>query len=121
MGRVVIALAALLALAIGHTCGAATNELRVSDACQWDGFESAVQRFSRIIQVRCPPASHLAAGPAASAVLQGGDVAPPSDCRVARQLLDGDGMSAHSLHQVSKPPDTPPHPPPSTHGPSSRP
>ncbi|KIZ05232.1 hypothetical protein MNEG_2734 [Monoraphidium neglectum] len=52
MGRVVIALAALLALAIGHTCGAATNELRVSDACQWDGFESAVQRFSRIIQFK---------------------------------------------------------------------
>jgi hypothetical protein len=28
--------------------------VRVADACAWDGFDAAVGRFSRVIQVRRP-------------------------------------------------------------------
>lgn len=45
-----------------HTAPAAA--LRVSDSCSWPGFDDALQRFSRIIQVG--PAARQAAGASGS-------------------------------------------------------
>jgi hypothetical protein len=46
----------------GLTLPAVTEyPVRVADTCAWDGFDAAVQRFSRVIQVRAPGAGHASA------------------------------------------------------------